>query len=38
MAAENRHNSGRVRKIVLFCVFSLLVVVTVPLIPYAIDA
>jgi formate dehydrogenase subunit gamma len=38
MAAENRNNSGRVRKIVLFCVFSLLVVVTVPLIPYAIDA
>ena len=38
MAAENRHNSGRVRKIILFCVFSLLVVVTVPLIPYAIDA
>ncbi len=38
MAAENRHNSGRVRKIVLFCVFTLLVVVTVPLIPYAIDA
>ena len=38
MAAENRNNSGRVRKIVLFCVFSLLVIVTVPLIPYAIDA
>ncbi|UCB54230.1 MAG: formate dehydrogenase subunit gamma [Thiotrichales bacterium] len=38
MATENRNKSGRIRKIVLFCVFSLLFVVTVPLIPYAIDA
>ena len=38
MAAESRHKKNRVRAIVLFCVFSLLFILTVPLIPYAIDA
>ena len=38
MAAENRQQSGRVRKILLFCVFTLLFILVVPLIPYLIDA
>ena len=38
MAAENRHKKNRTRTIMLFCVFSLLFILTVPLIPYAINA
>ena len=38
MAGESKQKPGRIRKIVLFCVFTLLFIVTVPLIPYVIDA
>ena len=38
MAAANRHNSNRVRRSILFCVFTLLCILVVPLIPYVIDA
>ena len=38
MASVNNKKSGRVRKTLFFCVLSLLIVLTAPLIPYAIDA
>jgi len=38
MARVNNKKSDRVRKTLFFCVLSLLIVVTVPLVPYAIDA
>ena len=38
MTADSRKKSNRVRNTVLFCLFSLLFILTVPLIPYAIDA
>ena len=38
MAADNRQKAGRVRKTVLFSMFSLMIVLVLPLIPYLIDA
>ena len=38
MATENKSKSGRIRAVLIFCMLSLLLVITLPLVPYVIDA